>query len=360
MRRPTRIDQIIPSIIEHDAVSDHTFAVKRVLTEMGFQSEIYAQNIGPGTLGRVKPLSELPADVTDRWLIYQCSIGSPAAEIFARDKSTKLLDYHNITPAELVDKWLPPLGVEAHLGRVQLRDLASRVEFAFADSAFNAAELIGLGFPVCRVVPVLFERAPTSIEPDPQLLERLRAGDVRHWLFVGQVGAHKAQHDIIKALSCYRTTIDENVELHIVGRPMGNAYRSALVRFVEDLGLSKVVHFPGSVSPEALAAYYAGASVFVCCSDHEGFCVPIIEAMGRGVPVVAYGAAAVPATVGDAGLVLEDKSPGFLACAIDEVLSDPELRAELVKRGHAQAALFSLEASEQALRASIEEALTLS
>ena len=163
--RPVRIDQIIPSIVEHDAVSNHTFEAQRLLQEMGFQSEIFALIIGPGCEGRVRPLGELPRLGDGRqWLLYQCSIGSPAADAVARHPGRKLLDYHNIVPDSLVESWLPPLAEESRLGRRQLKMLAPLVSSAFADSAFNASELETAGYADASVVEArdLTERAYAS------------------------------------------------------------------------------------------------------------------------------------------------------------------------------------------------------
>lgn len=364
MTRPDRIDQVIPAIVEHDAVSNHTFEAQRLLRELGFDSEIYARIVGPGCEGRVLPLAQLRSVEPERhWLLYQSSIGSPTADAFAAHPGRKLLDYHNITPASLVERWLPPLGAEARLGREQLLELAPLVSYAFADSGFNAAELDSAGFAPTRVVPVLVESGNLDAEPDDETLVRLtdakRAGG-SDWLFVGQVAPHKAQHDIVKAFACYRKAFDPSARLHLVGREMGNAYRDAVRRFVVDLGLEQVVELTGSVSTGALAAYYASADVFVCCSDHEGFCAPVIEAMHRGIPVVAYAAAALPETIGDGGLLLDSKAPGFVAAAVHEVLAEPETRRALVAAGALQACRFTLDAARAAFRQAIEEALALS
>ena len=361
--RPEAIDQVIPAIVEHDAVSNHTFEAQRLLRQLGFASEIFARIIGPGCDGRVRPLAELPTGPSAgdrRWVLYQSSIGSPAADAFAAFPGRKLLDYHNITPAALVERWLPPLGDETRLGRRQLAELAPKVSFAFADSAYNAAELTEAGYAVARVVPVLVEAGNLDLAPDAEVVERLQAARSRggaDWLFVGQLAPHKAQHDVIKAFAAYRRCFDPTARLHLVGREMGNAYRDALRRLVASLGLSAAVELPGSVSTAALAAYYATADVFVCCSSHEGFCVPVVEAMHRGIPVVAYAAAAVPETVGDAGVLVADKDPLTVAATVAELLGDAHARAALVRAGRERAAGYSLERARATFRTVIAEAV---
>ena len=128
-------------------------------------------------------------------------------------------------------------------------------------------------------------------------------------LFVGKVSPHKAPHDLVKMLAVLRRLYDPAARLHLVGSPLGETYEPALRSFIDELGLTEAVNFAGSVSGAELEAYLQSADVFVCASDHEGFCVPLAEAMGHGVPIVAYGVTAVPETVADAGLVLPDKSP---------------------------------------------------
>jgi glycosyltransferase involved in cell wall biosynthesis len=359
--QPRRIDQVIPSIVEHDAVSNHTFEAQRLLREMGFESEIYCRIIGPGCDDKVQPLSALPVhDDGSQWLLYQCSIGSPAGDAFAEHPAPKLLDYHNITPAPLVERWIPPLGEESRLGRRQLAGFAPLVHAAFADSAFNASELVAAGYVNTSVVPVLRPGSHHEAEPEEATLARL--GEAKRdggadWLFVGQVAPHKAQHDIVKAFACYRRAYDARARLHLVGREMGNAYRDAVRAFAASIGLGEAVELAGAVTAAQLAAYYRSADVFVCCSDHEGFCVPIIEAMHRGVPVVAYGVAAVPETVGAGGVVLPSKDPTLVAAAVHELLDDGALREQARAAGRAQAARYTLEAAQDAFRSSVSEAL---
>ena len=163
-------------------------------------------------------------------------------------------------------------------------------------------------------------------------------------LFVGKVSPHKAPHDLVKMLAVYRRLYDPPARLHLVGSPLGERYGPALAAFVDDLGLGDAVSVTGSVTAAELEAYYRAADVFVCASDHEGFCVPLVEAMGHGVPVVAYGVTAVPETVGHAGLVLADKEPLRFAAAVapgrpdaERAAGSPAAAAERVRRVLARA-----------------------
>ncbi len=147
----------------------------------------------------------------------------------------------------------------------------------------------------------------------------------------------------------YRRVYDPDARLVLVGAASSSVYEVALRRFVSELGLEGAVEFAGSVSDAELGSLYRGADVFVCVSEHEGFCVPLLEAMAHGVPVVAFGAAAVPETLGDAGLVLDVKSPGVVAAAVGRVLGDVGLRDGLVAAGRVRLGEFSLERSRERL-----------
>jgi glycosyltransferase involved in cell wall biosynthesis len=359
--RPVRIDQVIPSIVERDAVSGHTLEVQHILRSLGFVSEIFACNWGPGLDGRVHALSELPAEPDgSQWICYQASIGSPAADVVASHPGPKFVNYHNITPAELVERWMPSLGDEVRLGREQLAALAPLCEFAIGVSAFNAAELDAWGYRRTAVAALLTDVSVFDLPPDPlrrDELARAKEEGGYDWLFVGQMLPHKAHEDVVKAFACYLRLYDDTARLHFVGRPSCSAYALAVRRFAEEIGVAGSVDFAGSVSGGELAAYYQAADVLVCCSNHEGFCAPLLEAMYLGVPVVAFDAAAVAETVLDAGIVLGSKHPVLVAAAADRVLRDARLREVLIDRGRERARSFTLESARRSFVAAVEEAL---
>jgi glycosyltransferase involved in cell wall biosynthesis len=328
---------------------------------MGFISEIYACTMGPGLAARVHPLRELPRERADRqWVCYQASIGSPAADAVAAHPGLKLVNYHNISPAELVERWMPHLGEEVRLGRKQLLELAPLVELGVAVSEFNRVELEEAGYRLTTVAPLMVDMANFDYPPDPRTTRRLgaaRAKGGHDWLFVGQMLPHKAHHDVIKALAAARRLFDPDTRLHLVGRESCPPYADALRRYVSALGLDEALEFVGSVSPGELSAYYESMDVFVGCSDHEGFCAPLLEAMHHRLPVVAYGVAAVPETVLDAGIVLPSKSPVLVAAAVQRVLSDAQLRDTLVRAGLERTRAFTAEGARQAFARAISAVL---
>jgi len=343
-----RVDQVIPSLASRDAVGVHTYALTTALRAAGIDSEIFYGQCTPDVAGLGHPIAKLGRTARDRWLLYQSSIGSPVYDVLAARSEPKLVNYHNITPAGLLAPWEPNVGYEVSLGRVQLERLARDSRLAVADSAYNETELLAAGYSPTAVVPLLIDMTATGAEPDPVVAARLADAKARggaDLLFVGKISPHKAPHDLVKMLAVYRRIYDPLARLHLVGSPLGDRYAPVLDRFIANLGLSSAVSVAGSVDAAGLEAYYRAADLFVCASDHEGFCVPIVEAMGHGLPVVAYGVAAVPETVGNAGLVLPDKSPLRFAAAVARVLGDDALRARLVAAATDRAATFSVEAS---------------
>jgi glycosyltransferase involved in cell wall biosynthesis len=356
-----RVDQVIPSLASRDAIGVSSLNLRDGLRAAGIDSDIYYGSFTPDVEQEGLPVIELGRATRGRWLLYQASIGSPVYDILAARSEPKLVNYHNITPASLLRDWEPAVAYEASLGREQLARLAPQSHFAVADSGFNESELLALGYSGTAVVPLLIDMHSKSDAPDPDLTDRLERRKEREGgadlLYVGKISPHKAPHDLVKMLDVLRRTYDPAARLHLIGSPLGETYEPALRAFVAELGLEEAVNLPGSVSGAELEAYFRAADVFVMASDHEGFCVPLAEAMGHGVPIVAYGVAAVPETVADAGLVLPDKSALPFAAAVGRVLQDPQLRSLLAAAGRQRAAEFDLAASTDRFVSLVREAV---
>jgi glycosyltransferase involved in cell wall biosynthesis len=355
-----RIDQVIPSLASRDAIGGHVVQLRDLLRSRGFESDIFYGNATPDRLDYGFPVSRLgDRSTTDRVLLYQLSIGSGVADIFRDRGERKFVNYHNITPADLLEAWIPAVGEEVRWGRAQLRDLAPITEFAIADSMFNERELQAAGYRSTTTVPLLLDLDGFAGSPDPTLAARLagqRAGGGSELLFVGKVSPHKGQHDLVKALAAYRRLYDPQARLRLVGGAISDEYRAAVERFADELGLIDAVEIAGSVTHEELIAYYAAADVFVCLSNHEGFCVPLLEAMYHRVPIVAYTNTAVPETVATAGLVLPDKQPARVAAAIHRVVTDQNLRAALARAASERVASFALPRVQEGFASALETA----
>jgi L-malate glycosyltransferase len=361
-----RIDLYLPGFAPHDAIGNHTLQTRRVLREAGFDSDIWAEHIIPPLEREARPYLEDTHGLGDgRVLLYQSSINSPmAAWLQARAKAGEPLvgHYHNVTPAEYFARWEPELAGILQTARQELAMLARYTELSFADSAYNEVELVEWGYQTTLVCPLLVDLDDYHRPPDPATFERLRRrrqGSGAQWLFVGRVAPNKCQHDVVGAFAVYRRVFDPGARLTLVGGATSVHYRRAIDRLVVELDLAGSVEVVEGLSGPELLAYWAVADVFVCLSEHEGFCVPILEAMELGVPVVGYAAAAVPETLADAGVVLDDKDPLAVAIAVDEVCRPGPARDRLVKAGKERAADFSLANTSKRLLSGLQSYLAV-
>ncbi len=355
-----RIDQYLPGFAPHDAIGNHTLQIRRVLRKAGYESDIWAEHMLPGVEREADPYLEDTHGPDDgRALLYHTSTGSPmAAWLKARaDQGERLIgDYHNITPSRYFARWEPRVVPSMDDARRELAMLAPVTQFSFADSAYNESELVELGYRSTMVCPLLVDLDQYHRPPDRGLLARLPRRGAR-WLFVGRVAPNKCQHEVVAAFAAYRRVYDRNARLTLVGGATSPRYREAIEQMAAELGLGDSLEMPGNISDAELLAYWAAADFFVCMSEHEGFCVPLLEAMELGVPIVAYSSSAVPGTLAGAGLLLEDKDPLWVAEAVHGLVQDGARRDELVAAGRARAEDFSLEKTSKLFLSGLESYL---
>lgn len=353
----TAVHQFLPTFAPRDAIGTHTLNARRVLRGMGLESEIYADGIRGARGLDVHPFRsfEPAADGRTAHLLYQVSTGSVVAELLRSRPEPTILNHHNVTPSRFVAPWDPRAAAELEVGERQLRRLAPSAVLGLAASAYNEADLRRAGCRRTAVAPVLVDLAGRA-SPDRRVLSSLLRGKrpgSPDWLFVGRVAPHKCQHDVVRAFAAYRRVYDPHARLWLVG-PVGSApYAAALGDAIATLGLAGAVSLTGSVSPGRLAAHYEAADVFVCASEHEGFCVPVLEAMAHDLPVIAHAAAAVPETAGEAGVLLPSKDPLSMAAAVHRVHTDGRTRDALVVAGRRRAEAFALERSARVFEALI-------
>jgi glycosyltransferase involved in cell wall biosynthesis len=295
-----------------------------------------------------------------RVLLYQSSTSSSmAAWLQGRAKRGEALlgHYHNITPGRYFARWEPHIAAAMESARRELAMLAQYTELSFADSAYNESELAECGYQETLVCPILVDLEDYHRPADQAALDRLRRRRDRsgaQWLFVGRVAPNKCQHDVVGAFAVYRRVFDPAARLTLIGGATSPHYHRALQRLISELELTDCVDVLGGVGDGELLAHWATADVFVCLSEHEGFCVPVVEAMELGVPVVAYAAAAVPETLAGAGVLLEDKDPLAVAVAVDKVCRPGSGRDRLVRMGKQRAADFSLANTTKCLLRAVE------
>jgi FkbM family methyltransferase len=309
-----------------DAITNAMFLLRAELRRLGYASEIFVEHRDPALADECRLIDELPLH-DDYVLIVRHSMGYDGFSRITKVSAPKLLIYHNITPPEFLAD-APILQDYARLGREQLAALRPQVLAALADSDYNALELHRLGFAPVRTCPLLFDV--------DALLARAAARPPRQdptftLLFVGRVAASKAQADLVAAYAEFRARFADPSRLVLVGRA-DTPYAATLREAAAAVGIGAHVVITGAVSDAELDAWYGAADLYVSLSHHEGFGVPLIEAMAHGVPVVAWPSGAVPYTLGDAAELLTGRAPGSVGAVLATLAADPEHRAAIAAR----------------------------
>lgn len=328
-----RVAQVLPTFVGKDAIGNEVAILARAIHKAGYGSCIVSEWASKDAMASVpaehcKSVTDAHADA----LIYHHSIGSDLGRQFAASDARKILRYHNVTPPGFFEEFDSTAARRCARGLDQVASIAPDVDLCLAASRFNKDDLIEMGFtcPI-EVLPVLIPFEDYEKEPDERLLSKFDAQQGTKILFVGRVAPNKCQHDVLKAFFVYKKRYDPNARLYIVGGySVVDGYYGSLVKYVEDLGLTDVV-FAGSVPFSQLIAYYQAADLFLCQSEHEGFCVPLVEAMFFDVPVVAYDATAVLETLGPNTLVLQTKDPEVVAGVMHLLMTDEVLKKRVLQ-----------------------------
>ena len=336
--------QLAPTVAYGDAVGNDCFELQRLYWSRAVRSDLFAAEAKPEVRQFVQPwrdLERLPTDGTS--LQVHISMGNDSLWDVAKLPHRTTVIYHNITPASYFEGLNEHARRYSEIGREQLAQFAMVAELGIADSHYNRKELVRLGFAKTAVVPIMVDWSAFDIEPDPEVL-RVLSDERTDILAVGQVLPQKAVHKVVAAFARYREG-DPTARLWLVGsHAMSEAYLATVRAAIREHGLDDAVTLTGAVPMAALVAYYRGATAFVTLSEHEGFCVPLLEAMRSGLPIVASDAGAIPDTLGDAGILLSDTAPDAVASALERTVRDAALRKDLIARGRRQLAAFSPEA----------------
>ncbi len=317
------IHQILVAASPGDAITNLAFGTRRLLRGAG-PSEIYAHHISPELAGEVLPLSTYPTRHQPQIpMIFHASIGQPEVHRFLTTRSEPLvLVYHNVTPGSYFEPFDPAFAELLMLGRDEVELLRPRVVRAIADSHFNAGELEAMGYRGVRVVPPVVDiRRLTRVEPRASTMAHLESFHAPIMLSVGQLMPHKRPDFLVEMMHVAETYLDLRGFLMFVGHQRLERYARAVREQVQELSLAGV-HFVGAVDEPDLAALYRSADVVVTASEHEGFCVPLLEAMTFETPIVARTCAAIPETVGAGAVLVPDhEGPMLFAEAVAEVLA---------------------------------------
>ncbi len=338
----TQVHQFHPSTAVGDAVTGDMLELQRVLREAGFVSEIYAHHVAVGLEKLVRPLSQY-SRAAGSLLIVHHSMGYDDFDQVVGLPGRKILRYHNITPAH----FLPSLHLKtyAEIGRRQLLQYREHVELAIAASEYSRQELISCGYRYSCTVPILFRPGLLLAEKPDSRQMRALAGNT-NLLFVGRICPNKKQDDLISIFNVYHRRYNPQARLLLVGSWEGTENYAEKIRSqIKHLGLEQAVWLPGKITATELAAAYRRSTALVCASEHEGFCVPLLEAMGFDLPVIAYHAAAVPETLGPAGVLLDSKDPELWCEVMEELLRNAAFREEILQKQRQRLAELQVERS---------------
>jgi len=325
-----RIHQVLATLGYGDAIGHEVLGIQRVLRAAGYESEIFVETADHRLEPQTRDYREL-VDFShrDNLLLHHFSLGSKASRTAYALPDRMALIYHNITPPEYFVGVHRTLARQTFRGRRELQAYADRCDLAMGDSEFNRQDLEALGFPRTAVLPVVPDFSHLDRAPN-WLVARDFDDDWTNIVFVGRVIANKKIEDLICWFHAYHTIFNPRSRLLLVGAQTGfERYLASLHELVGRLDASQV-HFIGHVSDEELVAYYELADLFLCASEHEGFCVPIVEAFYKQVPVLAYAATAVPSTMDGAGVLFEDRNPIHVAALMDEIVSNASLQDQIV------------------------------
>ncbi|MBE5845161.1 MAG: glycosyltransferase family 4 protein [Butyrivibrio sp.] len=336
-----RIVQILPTITMGDAVSNETVAFYHALKEAGFDTAIYAQNIGDKLpKGFIFRIDEYKDDAD--FIIYHLSIGGEINKRIMGYKAKVLIVYHNVTPEE----FFAPYSIQSQMlcrdGIEAVKMLSKTPALCIADSEFNKQDLIKLGYNCdIKVLPILMQFGDYDKKPNAGIIKKYSGDGYTNILFTGRIAPNKKQEDIIKAFYCYKTYINPKSRLILAGSyQKEDIYARKLKKYIKELELNDVI-MTGHIPFDEILAYYHLADVFVVLSEHEGFCVPLVEAMYFGKPIIAYNSTAVGETLGDAGILLNNKDPRLVAEAIDRIMKDDELRNSFLEAEKERLKTFS-------------------
>jgi L-malate glycosyltransferase len=340
-----RVHQLLSGAGPVDAVTVQALAYRRLFEGWGWGGTDAAVHLDPRVNGAFVAPRELAVADGDV-LLFHYSAYAPRLRPWLGRRNPKLLVYHNVTPARYLWGYESVVAIHCAVGRSQLPDFARGVDLAAAVSAYNARELAEAGARETAVVPILFDAAPlgapVDAPPGPPTV-----------LCVGRLTPHKRQDLVLRAFALYRRQRAPDARLVIVGEPLSERFGAQLAELAEGLAPGAVT-FERGLPPADLGDRYRAAHAFLTLSEHEGFCIPLLESFHFGVPVIARPVGGVPEVAGDAALLTDDEDLAVVAELLHFAVTDSELRGELRRRGRARLEAFAPDATAAKLRAAVE------
>jgi glycosyltransferase involved in cell wall biosynthesis len=349
------VNQWVPAAHRGDAIGDSARAVRDLLRAQGHDAGIYALHIDENMRGDAHPFGDPAASAGDVTILH-FAVPSPMTEAFARLPGGRVLQYHNITPARFYAPYDPGIYRLAVVGRRELASLAGRCDLALGDSEYNRRELEALGFADTGVFPVAVDLRRITDAPRTPALEKWLNDGLTNFLFVGRIVPNKKIEDIIRLAEHYKRYVDAHYRFIFVGRDDGvPRYANMLRALIAELGwLPDRYLFTGGVPDRELAAYYRYSSVYISMSEHEGFCVPLLEAMAADLPILAYSSTAIPDTLAGAGVQFAPKDFEHAAELLGLLAFDDGLRASVIDGQRRRLAQFTTARLDLELRRVLE------
>jgi glycosyltransferase involved in cell wall biosynthesis len=350
-----RIDQWVPALHRGDAIGDSARRMRDAFRAWGHEADVYALELDEDLQGDGRSYGQWRAGGPHDVVILHYALPSPLSAALEAHRGRRVLLHHNITPPEFFVGHDPELARICAIGQEEFRRLAPYVDLGLADSEFNRRELEEAGFARTGVLPIFLDFARYRERPNPVLRRMLDDGRT-NLLFVGRVTPNKRQEDLVRLASYWRRFISPDVRLLLVGKlPRRRSYYDALQSFFYEEGFTPAeVVFTGHVDHAELLACYAEADVFVSTSAHEGFGVPLVEAMLMDVPVLAYRTSAVPDTLGDAGVQFTERRVDEVAEMAHGLVTDTVLREAVLAGQRRRLQAFSPPIVEASLKAYVD------
>lgn len=359
-----RVDQWVPALHAGDAIGDSALRMRDAFRAWGHPADVFALDLDEDVAREGRAFAEFRPGTADDVVILHFALPSPLTAAFRGLGSRRVLLHHNITPPEFYAPYDVEMARICTLGRRELEALVGHADLALGDSEWNRRELEAMGFARTGVLPIFVDFDRYAQAPNPVLARTL--GDDRvNLLFVGRIAPNKRHEDLIRLAAYWKRFISPDVRLVLVGKkprrttgdgfPLRKHYLDALQAFHFEEGLdSSEVLFTGHVPHDDLLACYRTARVFVSMSEHEGFGVPLLEAMLTDVPVLAYRSTAVGHTLGEAGVLFTAKDLPQVAELAHALASDGGLRASVLAGQRRRLEHFAPAAVEAALRRHLE------
>lgn len=350
-----RIDQWVPALHRGDAIGDSARLMRDAFRSWGHAADVWALELDENLKGDGRPYSEWRPGGPDDVVILHYALPSRLTADLREHPGRRVLLHHNITPPEFFAGYDPEMVRICARGREELKTLVGHVDLGLGDSEFNRRELEASGFPRTGVLPIYLDFQRYRESPNP-VLRRMLSDGPTNLLFVGRVAPNKRQEDLIRLAAYWKRFISPDVRLLLVGKlPRRRPYFDALQSLLYEEGFTPwEVVFTGHVDHDDLLACYATADVFVSMSEHEGFGVPLLEAMLTGVPILAYRSTAVADTLGDAGVQFTEKRIDEVAEMAHRLTRDEPFCRAVLRGQQRRVEAFAPAAVEATLRAYVE------